>query len=259
MTRCEELDLSLTAYVDRELAAPVAAEVEAHLAGCLACAIKVERERRVRAAVRDEFGDLRAPARLRSDLHAALVAASAARPARSERTMRWLGLAATLALAVLGGRQWGVWDAGRDRSAPPAGQVLAAHLRSLQPGHLVDVESSEHHAVKPWFAGRLDYSPPVPELDSLGFILKGGRLDYVLGRPTAALVYGRRLHLINLFTWPGATADVPPQAEPLRGYNTVHGAAGGFSYWAVSDLNPTELTQFARLVERSLAPTAGGR
>jgi anti-sigma factor RsiW len=130
--------------------------------------------------------------------------------------------------------------------------VLASHIRSLMPGHLVDVASTDQHNVKPWFNGRLDLSPTVPRLDSLGFPLIGGRIDYVSGRPVAAVVYGRRQHMINVFSWPAADASVlAPSASTANGYHLVHWRDSGIEMWAVSDLNLAELQQFVAAFERT--------
>jgi anti-sigma factor RsiW len=130
--------------------------------------------------------------------------------------------------------------------------VLNAHIRSLQAAHLVDVRSSDRHQIKPWFDGRLDYSPPVPNLDSLGYVLVGGRLDYVFGRPTAALVYGRRSHVINLFLWPHSDGAGPARTDSDRGYHWIHGSAGNVTFCAISDLNPAELARFVTVLRAEL-------
>jgi anti-sigma factor RsiW len=154
--------------------------------------------------------------------------------------------------ALLGGYGLGTWQ---HRPTPedriPA-TVLNAHIRSLQAAHLVDVRSSDRHQVKPWFDGRLDYSPPVPNLDSLGYQLVGGRLDYVFGRPTAALVYGRRAHVINLFLWPHNDGAGPARTDSDRGYHWIHGSAGNVTFCAISDLNPAELDRFVTLLRAEL-------
>jgi len=122
-----------------------------------------------------------------------------------------------------------------------ADQLLASHLRALQPGHLMDVASNDQHNVKPWFDGRLDFAPPVKDLTADGFVLSGGRLDYLAGRPVAALVYHRQLHVIDVYVRPDGGA-MP--ASSASGYNMVSWTQGGFAFTAISDLNTAELQLF---------------
>ena len=120
------------------------------------------------------------------------------------------------------------------------------HVRALQPGHLLDVVSTNQHTVKPWFDGRLDFAPPVKDLTAQGFPLLGGRLDYLHGRSVAVLVYSHGKHVIELFVWPASgRAGVPPRAQ-LDGYNVVHWEANDMSFSAVSDLDPSALEEFVR-------------
>jgi anti-sigma factor RsiW len=126
-------------------------------------------------------------------------------------------------------------------------QVVASHIRALMPGHLTDVASTDQHNVKPWFNGRVDLSPPVPRLDSIGFPLIGGRLDYVDGRTVPVVVYGRRQHLIDVYAWPDARErGSETSASSRNGYNVIAWHANGMSFEAISDLNRTELDQFVK-------------
>jgi anti-sigma factor RsiW len=160
----------------------------------------------------------------------------------------WLAAAATV-IVVVGGTwlftslQWqgGFGTIGRE--------VVSSHIRSLMASHLTDVTSTDQHTVKPWFNGKLDFSPPVSDLSTSGYALIGGRLDYLWDRPVAALVYQHRKHLINMFAWPdegAADSESPPRTQ--QGYHVIHETHGGMAYWIVSDLNSEELSAFARLL-----------
>jgi anti-sigma factor RsiW len=139
-----------------------------------------------------------------------------------------------------------LWGRGeRDRLVQ---EVIDSHIRSQLASHLVDVESSDRHTVKPWFQGKVDFAPAVRDLSGDGFHLVGGRLDYVGGRPVAALVYRRREHVINLLVWPTAEGDAEARSLARQGFHLVHWRQGGMSWWAVSDLDAGELAEFARLV-----------
>ena len=136
-----------------------------------------------------------------------------------------------------------------ERGQTVADEVVSAHIRSLQPGHLMDVETSDQHTVKPWFDGKVDVAPPVIDLTAEGFTLLGGRLDYIDGEPVASVVYKRRKHVINLFV---AQRLGSPHANvtdrTVQGYNVRHWSAGGLDFWAVSDLDPAELDEFVQKI-----------
>src|SRR5438094_10648043 len=122
--------------------------------------------------------------------------------------------------------------------------------------HLTDVPSSDQHTVKPWFNGKLDFSPPVVDLAPQAFPLVGGRLDYLDGRAVAALVYRHRQQPINVYIAPSAKKDMPAQALDRQGYHIVHWTSHGMDYWAVSDLAEDELARFARLLGAAGLPGA---
>ena len=168
-----------------------------------------------------------------------------ARP-RVRRFSQW-PIAAGLVLAAAAG-----WSAGFLRPASGitsptnaiTAQIVDAHVRSLLPGHLLDVESSDRHTVKPWFAGKTDIAPVVVDLADKGFPLLGGRLDYVDGHTAAALAYGRRGHTINLFVWRATPGEPGDGSFSVRGYSVLHWSNGGLSSWAVSDAALSELEAF---------------
>jgi anti-sigma factor RsiW len=128
--------------------------------------------------------------------------------------------------------------------------IVANHVRSMMANHITDVASSDSHTVKPWFGGKLDYSPPTKDLSEQGFRLIGGRLDYLDHRSVGALVYQRNQHFINLFVWPSNSTLVKPEDQLTRqGYNLIHWTSSGMTYWLVSELNSTELNECARLLK----------
>ena len=215
---------------------------------------ETEFERRLSAAIREEMPTLHAPEDLSQRVRAAIN--SAATPTRWKRwgggpyssTTRWLALAASLALVAVGGTVGYQLAERRAGEGALADQVLASHVRSLMPGHLTDVVSSDQHTVKPWFNGKLDYSPPVPDFTTKGFPLRGGRLDYVGGRPVAVLVYGRRQHVINVLLWPAIADAEGPSVRTRQGYHLLHWTAGDYTWWVASDLGLSELQEFAGLL-----------
>jgi anti-sigma factor RsiW len=229
------------AYVDGELDAAGALEVERHLGECPACASEVARHRSLGTALRSDELYHRAPSSLRERVHAKL-----GRRRPSIRPMRWAAIAASILVAVCLGFSLGRWTtASTDASL----EIVAAHVRSLQAEHLVDVASSDRHRVKPWFAGKLDFSPSVPDLAEHGFTLVGGRLDYLGGRPAAALVYRRREHTINVFLQPARDRLGSTRRTFERdGFRILHASLDGMEYWLVSDVGVADLDELLRLL-----------
>ena len=127
-------------------------------------------------------------------------------------------------------------------------QLITSHIRSLQDNHLIDVISTDQHTVKPWFNGKLDISPPVIDLTPNGFVLTGGRLDYVDHHNVAVIVYRYKAHVINLFVWPNDQTNIEMETiAAQQGYNMRHWHDGDLQFWAVSDVNPTKLAEFENL------------
>jgi anti-sigma factor RsiW len=153
-----------------------------------------------------------------------------------------LGLAASIAFVLAVGYTWGH---ARARGHLLIEEAVSAHVRSLQFNHLSDVVSTDRHTVKPWFAGKLDFSPPVVDLAAAGYPLAGGRLEHFSGRPAAALVFHRRAHVINLFIWPDAGDAVASREDELNGYHLHAWSQGGFNFLAVSEIPAVELSQFS--------------
>jgi anti-sigma factor RsiW len=244
-----DVEAQIDAYLDDELAAMDAVELEAHLAGCASCGRFRDDRLALRTAIAAQIPRFEAPEALRGRVRAALRKASA--PSRARRpappmAWRWLAMAASVVLVAFGS-----WRLAVDQTASEilTDEVLASHVRSLMPGHLSDVVSTDQHTVKPWFNGKLDFSPPVHDFAGRGYPLLGGRLDYLNGRPVAALVYGRRQHLINVFLWPAA-GPVGGGAPLVRqGYHLLHWTTPEYVYWVASDLGLSELTNFAGLLQ----------
>jgi len=240
MPACVDQEVLLGALVDGELDAANVALVEAHAARCDGCREELERLGAMKSLLASDGVRHRAPD--------PLVARIEALPELSEQPVRrhwlpdWLApgavgaIAATLAMVTL---------------VPPSTQsaldeqLVSSHVRSLQPGHLTDVQTTNQHIVKPWFNGRIDFAPPVPELADSGFPLAGGRLDSIDGKTVAAIVYHRRLHTVNLYVWPAK--DSAERSFVKDGFAVTEWGRNGLRYAAVSDIPAAELEQFRKL------------
>ena len=249
-------------YIDGELAQEKAAEVQRHLETCEACRALVEGERSVSIAVRHHGEHFRAPAHLKARVLSEVERRSRRSAWSDFRTLGtgWnpVALAASLLLTVMvssGGTIAYLSHSAEESKEPLVREVVAGQIRALMADHLTDVSSSDQHTVKPWFNGKLDFSPPVVDLTTEGFPLIGGRLDYMDGRQVAALVYRHRQHVINLFIWPEGGEEASRTASQ-QGYNLLYFKHGGMEYWAVSDLNQAELKDFVAHLKKAVETPA---
>jgi anti-sigma factor RsiW len=257
---CELTQRYVAGYLDGELDLVRTIEIEAHLKGCPDCAQELESLKALGAALQRSSLAYAAPAglrdRIQSSLHASRGVGVQARKIRWPSLHFWQLAGAFALLALISVTSWQLTARFRAPSNDQriAAEVFSSHVRSLEGNHLMDVVSTDQHTVKPWFDGKLDFSPPVEDLARDGFPLVGGRLDYLEGREVAALIYQRRKHLINVFVWPDATGSNAAGAfESRQGYNIKRWSRGGFQFWAVSDVAAPDLAQFVRLLDARIS------
>ena len=259
---CAQPEIMLHALIDGELDASHTRGVEAHVVSCPACTEKLKAFRAMHTAMTGAGLKETAPAGLRARIEMVLPLSSAhiITPTRFSRprtarsffggfavgTIASAALAASLVLTVVR----------NDQEQSIANDVVSAHIRSLQAGHLMDVETSDQHTVKPWFDGRVDVAPPVIDLTARGYTLLGGRLDYINSEPVASVVYKRRKHIINLFVARRlGPAHASVTAKTVQGYNARHWTEQGLDFWAVSDLDPQELGEFVQKISATVGPS----
>lgn len=260
---CERAMDLLGAYRDGELAAHERREVAAHIETCKACSDIAAHDERIGQALQAQ-GRVPVPIGLASRLRQGLAQVDNAR--RSEeglggrpflpfdafrhRLVGWSRQAGVVAVACIFSA-WATWwiVSGLGQTDRVEREIMSAHIRSLLQETTVQVASSDQHTVRPWFAGRLDFSPTVKDFKAEGFALIGGRLDYVNDRRVGVVVYKQNLHIVNVFVWPATDpADKPPHLSTRNGYNLLSWSSAGVSYRAVSDLNAVELGKLQRLL-----------
>lgn len=239
---CQETRTQLHAYLDGELDLNRSLGVEAHLRDCYDCSRAYDGLRMLQQSLRNDSLRFQPSADFEKRVRSIVVRESGDR----SFTFRWQWLIPTLVAAALLA-VFGVYLVTRTSADDlVSSEIVSSHVRSLMsPSHLIDVPSEDPHTVKPWFDGKLDFSPPVKDLTAQGFTLIGGRLDYIANRPVAVLIYQGRKHVINVFVWAAANGETQPAAQLRQGYNLIHWTKSGMTYWAVSDLNLAELQQLA--------------
>ncbi len=252
---CQEARPLFDAHLDRELDPATDRELVRHLDECEGCARERDEIAAVKSAVSSQAGHFSAPAPLRRKIETAiansrLAGRAPAQPSDRRAVLsRWPAVALTTAIAAL----LAVLFLPRIFPGPESDfllrEVVAAHIRSTQVDHLTDVASSDRHTVKPWFEGKLDFSPPVADFQQQGFKLIGGRVDYLDNRAVAALVYQHGPHFINVFVWPMNRPDSSPAMTTLNGYNIDHFRHARMNYWIVTDMSANEVEQLAGLLD----------
>jgi anti-sigma factor RsiW len=244
---CQQAKLLIEPYADGELDAAAILELEEHIHDCSACALEWRNAQALKKALKQDALYFTAPKELRRKVKAELYSQFATKSRWNFWNWNWLTATTTsvatacLALLLI------VTLTRPSAQQQLTQEIVSSHIRSLMASHIMDVASTDQHTVKPWFAGKLDFSPPVKDLAAQGFSLIGGRLDYLGGRSVAALVYQHNKHFINVFIWPVANAGASEQ-ESYHGYNIVSFDAGGFQYYLVSDMDEPGLTQLAGLL-----------
>ncbi len=245
---CKGLQNLIQVYLDGELDAVMSLEIEAHLRDCSDCRQLADRHRALSEAVRSRAPYYSSPAHLRSKIERSMREAEYGKRGFHIPFRNWAAMAAAMSVVAI--VTWSLtYSVLNPKGEGPLAQaIVASHISSLMANHLTDITSSDQHTVKPWFNGKLDYSPQVKDLSSSGFTLLGGRLDYLDQRVVAVLAYGHLKHYVNVFIFPSKTdRDASPEMLSLRGYNIIHWQSSGMSYWAISDMDQHALAKITAL------------
>jgi anti-sigma factor RsiW len=254
---CKNAQSLIDGYLDRELDPARSLEVEEHLRACSLCNQNYQDHQNLRDVFKNDALYFKAPAQLQQRVQRAVRQAAKTESAPRWRTWSWIRVAAPMAAAALVVLTLLPYLVGPSNEELLSEEVISGHIRSLMADHLADVASSDRHTVRPWFSGKLDFSPPVEDLAAMGFPLIGGRLDYLHDRAVAALIYRRDKHLINVFVWPSAKTARTAQTKTARqGYNLSHWTDSGLNFWVVSDLERDQLEKFVELLRAPPAPAS---
>jgi anti-sigma factor RsiW len=249
---CMEINNLLSAYVDGELDSACRLTIETHVQRCSSCLSEVQGLQVLTSAVENPSLRFKAPPHLKRNVVAAIRAEN---PRIIGSFLRWRWALAVAASGLIIVLAWATnrWMNNSEQQVQLVNDIVSSHVRSLMANHITDVSSSDSHTVKPWFGGKLDYSPPARDLTEQGFRLVGGRLDYLENRPVAALVYQRKQHFINLFVWPANRSAIKQEGPfTIQGYNVIHWTDSDMTYWLISELNLSELNECARLLKESV-------
>jgi anti-sigma factor RsiW len=253
---CTETEILLHALLDGELDAGNAHQVETHVENCPRCAPQLRAYRELQQAMRIAQLHFTAPTSLRRRIEQALPAAAPQRASNRRSVLKGFVMGTALSTAMAASLVVAVFRTDQDQRV--LGDIVSAHVRSLQANHLTDVQTSDQHTVKPWFNGKVDIAPPVVDLTAKGFMLLGGRLDYIDGQAVASVVYRRRKHVINLFVTQGAASEShAAKLQTMQGYNIRRWAAQGLEFFAISDINDEELQEFVEKFDAALHPPKG--
>src|SRR5260221_7509913 len=252
---CDDSRPFFHAYLDGELDPMQAAEFGRHMESCSACGRAVQALDPLRSTMQTAQLREPLPSGFESKIRRQLDEAS--QPASSWKVAPWRLLAAAALLLLVIGGSWKFAQKARDNgdvavtaADSAAVELVDAHIRALQPGHLTDVTSTDQHTVKPWFDGKIAFAPPVSDFAVQDFPLVGGRLDVFQGRTVAALVYGRRKHFISVFIWPDATQNAAQYAGAMNGYQWISWKQGGLRFCAVADTSRDDLAALKELISR---------
>jgi anti-sigma factor RsiW len=244
---CGEAEILLHGLLDKEIDAEHACRIEAHVGACACCAAQLRLHRAMRGMMSNANLRFSAPPGLRTRIRAMAMPPVAAAGAPLRTLLKGFAFGSALSAAAAALLMIAVIRSDQDQAI--VSDVVSAHLRSLQADHLTEVQTGDQHGVKPWFSDRLGVAPPVPDLTSQGFNLIGGRIDYVLGKAVAAIVYRRSDHVINLFVAQGAEAEQSARVETMQGFNVELWSEKGLNLCAVGDVSAEELQDFRRKFE----------
>jgi anti-sigma factor RsiW len=259
---CQETQEVINGYLDGELDPVHNLAVEQHLEKCAACARSLRGQQSLRQVMAGRSLYFETPQGLERRVRSAVRLANKAESSRALwrwRHWNWnwswpqvLTPLAAAAVVLVIALPLAMRTSTEDRLSE---EIVSAHVRSLMASHLTDVASTDQHTVKPWFNGKVPFSPPVTDLAAQNFPLVGGRLDYVENHPVAALVYQHRKHFINLFIWPSAhPSTTGEESRTQQGYNAIHWSQGGMEFWAVTDMNQGDLRDLVLLLRVGSPP-----